>query len=337
MSTNDKIASKRIGWTFPCGVLILFLFSSPLSSLGVSTLVGWEDVGLYGGQANRVAIDLVTSTVMESCTPRLINSNGSGYAKINEGFKKVCQYPDVRTVEKKASLDYGSPSSRLTDPDISGLWTVNETCHGCGGMGEYNTYDIVVTKNGQNFTFQFPVGTTTGTLVGHTVYAESFSYPEDDGITRSYNIVMTISEDELSGSYTDEWEWCDLNGENCCGGTCSGTMTRISGGNSVPVVSNPSASPSSVPNDSPTLIFLAASVSDADGANDIVSVVIDLSSLGGTPSQAMYDDGTHGDATAGDGIYSIQTTASISASVGQKALTITASDQAGNTGSNFIT
>jgi len=50
----------------------------------------------------------------------------------------------------------------------------------------------------------------------------------------------------------------------------------------------------------------------------------------------MHDYGTSGDAVAGDGIYSTQTTVASSTSVGQKALTVTATDQSGNIGSNFV-
>jgi len=114
------------------------------------------------------------------------------------------------------------------------------------------------------------------------------------------------------------------------------TYNRISGGggSEAPVLSNPAANPDEITNDGVASSVLTVNVSDPDG--DLGSVAIDLSPLGGSPSQAMYDDGTNGDATAGDGIYSIQTTAAASTSVGQKSLTVIATDQAGNTGSSFI-
>jgi len=107
----------------------------------------------------------------------------------------------------------------------------------------------------------------------------------------------------------------------------------LASGGSAPLVTNPEANPEKIPNDGSTNVIFTASVTDPDG--DLASVVIDLSPLGGSPSQVMYDYGTNGDATAGDGIYSTQTAAALT-SVGQKAFMVTATDQAGNTGSNFI-
>lgn len=52
-----------------------------------------------------------------------------------------------------------------------------------------------------------------------------------------------------------------------------------------------------------THVLLTAYVTDPD--NNVMNVVIDLSPIGESESQAMYDDGSHGDATAGDGIYSL--------------------------------
>ena len=39
-----------------------------------------------------------------------------------------------------------------------------------------------------------------------------------------------------------------------------------------------------------------------------ITATVDLSAVGGNASQAMYDDGTHGDAAAGDGVYSVDVT-----------------------------
>ena len=54
-----------------------------------------------------------------------------------------------------------------------------------------------------------------------------------------------------------------------------------------------------------TAVLLTASVSSCAGAPTGVHFTADLSFVGGPASQPMYDDGTHGDATAGDGIFSL--------------------------------
>jgi len=60
-----------------------------------------------------------------------------------------------------------------------------------------------------------------------------------------------------------------------------------------------------------------------DGVGD---VSVDLGSVGGSSVQKLYDDGTNGDATAGDGVYSFVFTISSSVSGGVHPLLITARD-----------
>jgi len=54
-----------------------------------------------------------------------------------------------------------------------------------------------------------------------------------------------------------------------------------------------------------------------------IAVTVNLGSIGGSTTQAMFDDGTHGDASPGDGIFSFGTSV---ASPGVKSFTVTATD-----------
>lgn len=119
-----------------------------------------------------------------------------------------------------------------------------------------------------------------------------------------------------------------------CTDTATQAITYILGGENPPVVTNPAANPDKIPNDGSTGTLLTVTVTDPDG--DLVLVVIDLSPLGGNPSQVMYDDGTNGDVYPGDGIYSVRTTAFFSTPIAFKALQVTATDENGNAGSNVI-
>ena len=101
-----------------------------------------------------------------------------------------------------------------------------------------------------------------------------------------------------------------------------------------PVVSNPQVVPSNIANDgSGSLLFTAYVV---DPNCDLSSVEINLSSLGGLSNQAMYDDGTNGDETAGDEIYSYLFEAGTTEPVGNKTVTITATDSLSNTGTEQV-
>ncbi|MDX1963469.1 MAG: Calx-beta domain-containing protein [Pirellulales bacterium] len=64
----------------------------------------------------------------------------------------------------------------------------------------------------------------------------------------------------------------------------------------------------------------------ANPASSGLAVTGDLSSIGGSATQAFFDDGTNGDATAGDGIYSFLATVSTSTTAGPKTLPVTVTD-----------
>ena len=59
-------------------------------------------------------------------------------------------------------------------------------------------------------------------------------------------------------------------------------------------------------------------------------MTVDASALGGGGSQRMYDDGTHGDAAAGDGVYTVELVAAFS-SGGEARVEVTVEDSGGAT------
>ena len=67
-----------------------------------------------------------------------------------------------------------------------------------------------------------------------------------------------------------------------------------------------------------------------------LSVSADLSALGGAASQAFYDDGTHGDATSGDNVFSYSTTVPAATTIGAKSLAFMVSDAQFRTGGGSI-
>jgi len=83
-----------------------------------------------------------------------------------------------------------------------------------------------------------------------------------------------------------------------------------------PVITSPTATPSSIPADGTTTSVLNATVTDNVG---IASVKVDLSTIGGSATTAMTKVGT-------TNVYSVTTTASTSTALGTKSLTVTATD-----------
>ena len=81
------------------------------------------------------------------------------------------------------------------------------------------------------------------------------------------------------------------------------------------------------------------SVAVTPGANPTstgLAVTADLSPIGGSASQAFFDDGTHGDLTTGDDTFSFQATVSLSTTAGAKTLPASITDAEARSGAASI-
>ena len=96
------------------------------------------------------------------------------------------------------------------------------------------------------------------------------------------------------------------------------------------------ASPSSVAPGATTLLSVAVSPATAPPSTGIM-VHVDLTSLGGSASQVFYDDGTHGDITAGDDTFSFLETVPGTVSSGIKNLAAAIADAEMRTATATIT
>ncbi|MCW5765781.1 MAG: hypothetical protein KIT68_07380 [Phycisphaeraceae bacterium] len=76
-----------------------------------------------------------------------------------------------------------------------------------------------------------------------------------------------------------------------------------------------------------TVLLTATVGSGTNPASTSYTVTVDLSQVGGSGTQAMYDDGSNGDLVLGDGTYSYAYTIPGSASLGPVSLTFTVTDQ----------
>jgi len=71
-------------------------------------------------------------------------------------------------------------------------------------------------------------------------------------------------------------------------------------------------------------------------ASSSLAVVANLTSIGGSETQSLFDDGTNGDVTIGDNIFSFQATVDIATTTGAKVLPSVISDFQGRTGNANI-
>jgi predicted extracellular nuclease len=85
------------------------------------------------------------------------------------------------------------------------------------------------------------------------------------------------------------------------------------------------ASPSTVPAGNSTLLTVNVTPSDSPPSTNIL-VTANVSSIGGPPSILLRDDGTNGDVTAGDNVFSAQVTVAPGTVPGLKSIAVTISD-----------
>lgn len=107
------------------------------------------------------------------------------------------------------------------------------------------------------------------------------------------------------------------------------TTNACTGGN--PTISAiGSASPNSLSPGASTLLKVSVSPATTPPSTGI-TVVGNLTNIGGSASQTFYDDGTNGDAVAGDNIFSFQYTIPANASGGATTVSTTVTDAQGRT------
>ncbi len=104
--------------------------------------------------------------------------------------------------------------------------------------------------------------------------------------------------------------------------------------NTPPVIISCNALPQFVPNNGTTTAVLTARV--VDDEDNIQTVVIDLSEIGGNMTQ-MKDDGIHPDKTAGDSIYTTATVVTKETPEGVYSLAVIATDTEGATDTDSLT
>jgi hypothetical protein len=96
-----------------------------------------------------------------------------------------------------------------------------------------------------------------------------------------------------------------------------------------------SANPNSIVAGGGTLLT-ATVTPGANPTSSGIAVKVDLTSIGGPATQTMYDDGTHGDVTAGDLVFSFSATVDGATSAGGKSLPVSVTDTQSRTASTSI-
>jgi len=104
------------------------------------------------------------------------------------------------------------------------------------------------------------------------------------------------------------------------------TATPLHDCSAKPLTGVGSASPSSLPGGGSALLTVAVTPGTSPASSGI-AVSCDLSAIGGSATQSFFDDGTNGDATGGDLVFSDSVAIPAATSPGNKSLPCTVSDE----------
>lgn len=132
--------------------------------------------------------------------------------------------------------------------------------------------------------------------------------------------------------------WLDLNASGADDGLAVDDFSLTpsgNGGGSINPSGNGSANPATInPGDSTLLTVNVFPATNPPSTG--IAVKGDLTIIGGSATQMFFDDGTHGDATAGDNVFSFLALTSSATTTGTKSLPITITDAESRSGATSI-
>ncbi len=227
--------------------------------------------------------------------------------------------------------------SNTTGSDLSGLkisYGVEKYRNGTNTAGFriqmfYSTDGVAWTNAGNNFLTSFAADTGTnsgftnapGVTVPVTNQTLTVALPSGSLLYLAWNYSVS------SGTTVTNAQALAIDDISILGIAPSGSPTNPSGSGL--------ANPATVLAGNQTLL----SVNVTPGANPTstgLSVTADLSSIGGSPTQQLFDDGTHGDVTPNDNVFSFLATVAANTSGGAKALLATITDSQSRSGSTSV-
>lgn len=158
-----------------------------------------------------------------------------------------------------------------------------------------------------------------------------------DGNTLRTSITATISSLSIVNGATFRIRWTDVNVAGSDDGLAVDDFSLTPSGAGSPT--NPTvtagANPSTVYAGNATLLTATVHPGTTPTSTNI-AVAVNLSSIGGSSTQTMVDNGTNGDVTSGDSIYSYLATVSLGTSSGGKTLNVSVTDGESRSASTSI-
>lgn len=154
------------------------------------------------------------------------------------------------------------------------------------------------------------------------------------GASTSVNVQLTLDSAGLSPGVYQTYVCVDSNDSDEALTPIPVNFT-VNGIPTPPTLANPAATPNTVPVGGGTVLTVQAEPGTFPPSTGM-SVRADLSSIGGSASQTLFDDGTNGDQTSGDGVFSVGAVVAVGTAIGAKTLPVTVTDDQMRSSSSSI-
>ncbi len=231
---------------------------------------------------------------------RFVNSTGGTITSLDISYVGEQWRNGGNTTPQKLDFQYQVVNAGGLVGITAGTWT------------DFNTLD-----------FTGPIATATaGALDGNAAANRT---------SKAANLALTI------GAGQEIWlRWMDINDAGNDHGLAIDDLSVTANGS---LASNPSgvgtATPAAVAGGDATLLKVTVTPGLAPPSTGL-AVTANLSTIGGSAPQPFYDDGSNGDVTAGDNIFSFQTTVGLLTPAGAKSLPVMITDAQSRTGNTNI-
>lgn len=258
-------------------------------------------------------------------TDRALGSLGSGNAAVGNLFWGVRLQNNTGSTITSLDVSYtgeqwrnsAAAAQAITFSYLVGSPTVT------GSLAEFQSAGVPVT----NLDFTSPItGGTAGALNGNSAA---------NRVSRSF----TITGLNIPNGTEIMLRWSDPDHTGTDHGLAIDDFSVTAMGSGGPTTTSPTgvgaASPNSVVAGGNTLLTVTTTAGTNPTSTGL-TVTADLSSIGGSATQTFYDNGTNGDVTAGDNVFSFQSTVAGGTSAGAKSLPATIADAQSRTGSASI-
>jgi len=144
------------------------------------------------------------------------------------------------------------------------------------------------------------------------------SYAAEKPLTKGEAIKLLSTTDFMKKKIGDLLSW-----------TIGYDINRVNRVRLTPTITFVHASPKKIPPDGRTILEVTARVEDPGGQANISGVRADLQSIGRLPNMMLVDNGLWGDAQAGDGIYTLQSSVNPDIPIGDKEIQVAAANKKG--------